>query len=529
MKNKRNKLLTPYEINLFADDLLEECAHKKLGLKATMRAFLPRVAEKLGACAAAVETLNEELAGEIFSWKATPAFDLAAAPYRFAARYSRGLIWATKPLDLDGRRVGTFALGWRDGLPYGADLPELLNAICEELDNVLWNVQTAAVKQQLLERVTNCMTRSVLRNALDEAVQVLHAEIPFRHLGLVYRNEDAEEGDRIQYRFYRGTACAYDSELKPHAALSRAIGRLGIRLLDPGRHRVRRILRLRDGVSFTLSGRAAGAGQLGKLVTEVDGGLSTFGRDLMQIFANSISQRLIDYNRERRHMAKFFSPETVSRLLRDRDYMRRHLAPRVRRVAMLYADINSFTKLCERALLTPERIGEFVDSWSEGAVRIIWKYGGAFDKMVGDCVIAHFGPPFFDTSQTECVRRAATAALEIQDFTASLGRLARNRGLGAKAGLSGLGVAAGINLCPAAVGLFGPNHDFTAFSSGMNQTARLQSKAGFRETLIMAPARDALLRSGKASAFSFEGPYETEAKNVARPLRYYRLRAGKGR
>lgn len=529
MPKKQDAAPTPYEMNLFADDLLEKCSHRKLGLKATMLSFLPRVAEKLGAAAAAVETLDEDLRSGIFSWRTPPGFGLASAPGRLAFRRARGLTWATKPLDLDGRRVGTFALGWRGRPPYGSDLPELLNSVCEELDNVLWNVQTAAVKQRLLERVTNCLTRSRLRNALDEAVQVLHAEIPFRHLGLVYRHEDAEEGGRIQYRFYRGTACAYDSELKPHAALSRAIGRLGIGLLDPEQHRVRRILRLRDGVSFTLSGRAAGADQMGKLVTEVDGGLSTFGRDLMRIFANSVSQRLIDYNRERRHLAKFFPPDTVSRLLRDRDYMSRYLAPRVRNVAMLYADINSFTKLCERALRTPERIGGFVDSWSEGAVRIVWKYGGVFDKMVGDCVIAHFGPPFFETSQAECVRRAAMAALEIQDFTAALGRLARNRGLARKAGLKGLGVAAGVNLCPAAVGLFGPNHDFTAFSSGMNQTARLQSKAGFRETLIMAQARDALLRPGKAAAFSFEGPYETEAKNVARPLRYFRLRARKGR
>ena len=380
-----------------------------------------------------------------------------------------------------------------------------------------------------MERVTGCLTRSVLRDAIDEAVKALHREIPFRSLALIYHNEDAAEGERIQHRIYRGSRCAHDTELKPHATLNRAISRLGISMLDPGRHSVRGILGLRNGISFTLSGQAAGAAQLGKLVTEVKGGLSPFGRDLMRIFANSISQRLIDYNRERRHMAKFFSAETVSRLLRDPDYMRRHLAPKVRPVAILYTDINSFTKLCEQGLRSPGKIGDFVDHWSEGVVRIVWAHGGVFDKMVGDCVISHFGPPFFDRSQAECAREAALAALEIQAFTVNMGRMPRYRGLAARVKIKGLGIAAGINLCPAAVGLFGPNHDFTAFSSGMNQAARLQSRAGFREILVMASARAAMLKYGKAAGLAFEGPFETEAKNVARPLRYFRLSRAKNR
>ncbi len=519
---------TAYDMNLFADALLEKCARRKLGLKATLEAFLPPVAARLGAAAAAVETLNEDLDRETFSWKSSPAFDLAGTPGRTALRESRGLRWLSRPLDLDGRRVGTLAFGFRDRP--GPELPELLDAVCEELDGVLWGVHSAAVKQKLMERITRCLTRSVLREGIDEAVKALHREVPFRHLGLVYRNEDAAEGERIQYRVYRGPRGAYDSELRPHPTLNRAIGKLGIRLLDPQQRNVRRILGLRDGVSFTLDGQAAGAGQLGKLVVEADGGLSTLGRDLMQIFANSVSQRLIDYNRERRHLAKFFSPETVSRLLRDRHYMLKHLSPRVETFAILYVDINSFTKICEKGLRTPAKVGEFVDRWSEGAVRIVWAHGGVFDKMVGDCVIAHFGPPFFERPQAACAREAALAALEIQDFTAALGRLPQYRGLAARVKAKGLGVAAGINLCPAAVGLFGPNHDFTAFSSGMNQAARLQSKAGFRETLVMAGARDAMLRQGEAGGLAFEGPYETEAKNVAKPLRYYRLkRRGAGR
>ena len=513
----------PYELNLFADSVLEACARKKLGLKATLNIFLPKIALELGASAAALETSNEELKEEVFKWKAAPAFDLGKTPPRLSVKASRGLNWAAQPLDLDGRRVGTLAFGYRGPVSADKSCRDRLNAVCEQLDGTLWAIHSAALKQKLMERVTRCLTRSVLREALDEAVGVLHAEIPFLHLGLVYRNDDAAEGERIQYRIYRGRRCVNDSEQRPHKALSRAIKVHGIHLLDPERHMVRRLLGLNEGMGFTLSGMAAGAGQMGKLVASVEGGLSTFGRDLMHIFANSISQRLIDYNRERRHMAKFFPPSMVSELLSDPDYIRKHLSPRVKEIAILYADINSFTRICEKGLRRPDRIGEFVDFWSEGAVRIAWEHGGVFDKMVGDCVIIHFGPPFFRQSPAKCAREAALAALEIQAFTARIDRLPRYRGLAAKVKAKGLGVAVGINLCPAAVGLFGPNHDFTAFSSGMNQAARLQSKAGFRESLVMASVKEAMQKAGLSSDLRFEGPFETEAKNVAEPLRYFRL------
>lgn len=520
----KNAALTPMGLNNFTDAILEECARKRLGLKATLAFLLPRVAAKLGAAAAAVETLNEELRRETFSWRRAPAFDLAKTQTGLKLTPSRGLRWVTRGLDLDGRRVGTIAFGYAGPVKADAAYAALLDAFCEELDNTLWNIQSAAIKQKLVERVTRSLTKSVLRDALDEAVAALHAEIPFRRLGLVYRNDDADEGERIQYRVYKGKRCVHDAELRPHKALSRAIGAQGIHLLDPERQVVRGLLGFRDGVGFALSGQAPGAGQLGKLVADVDGGLSTFGRDLLQVFANSISQRLIDYNRERRHMAKFFSPETVSELLRDPHYHKKYLSPRVKPLAILYVDINSFTKLCEKALKRPDRIGDFVDFWSGGAVHIAWEHGGVFDKMVGDCVIALFGPPFYRRSPAECARAAADAALEIQAFTAKMGRMPKYRALAAKIKARGLGVAAGVNLCPAAVGLFGPNQDFTAFSSGMNQTARLQSKAGFRETAIMSPAVEALKKAGLAKGLRFDGPFEAEAKNVAKPLRYYLLK-----
>jgi hypothetical protein len=59
----------------------------------------------------------------------------------------------------------------------------------------------------------------------------------------------------------------------------------------------------------------------------------------------------------------------------------------------------------------------------------------------------------------------------------------------------------------------------------MNQTARLQSLGGFRETLVMEGARQALAASQDAwvKGLTFGPLTETPVKNVNQPLRYYKL------
>ena len=70
---------------------------------------------------------------------------------------------------------------------------------------------------------------------------------------------------------------------------------------------------------------------------------------------------------------------------------------------MLYCDIAGFTRISEQVLKEPRLIGKLVNTWSEKVVEIVWRTGGVFDKMVGDCVIGIFGTPFDDRSPAECV------------------------------------------------------------------------------------------------------------------------------
>lgn len=117
------------------------------------------------------------------------------------------------------------------------------------------------------------------------------------------------------------------------------------------------------------------------------------------------------------------------------------------------------------------------------------------------------------------------AACDIQRTTAAMSADPEVQTICERVGMPGLGVAVGLNLAPTLCGLFGPNQDYTGFSTGMNQTARLQSLAGFREMLVMEPVKQALEGSQEPviQSLTYGELTETPVKNVAKPLRHHRL------
>ena len=75
-------------------------------------------------------------------------------------------------------------------------------------------------------------------------------------------------------------------------------------------------------------------------------------------------------------------------------------------------------------------------------------------------------------------------------------------------------VSTGVSFAPLYVGLFGPNEDYTGFSSGMNNTARLQGIAPGDVILCMESLVD------HVDPKLFGEPGEAVVKNVAEPLRF---------
>ena len=87
------------------------------------------------------------------------------------------------------------------------------------------------------------------------------------------------------------------------------------------------------------------------------------------------------------------------------------------------------------------------------------------------------------------------------------------------------GVSIGVNFCHCTVGLIGPNKDLTAFSSGVNITARLQGLAKPNEILVTERVKDIAL--SMPGTWSFSEKKSTNVKNVSEPLGYYTFISGR--
>ena len=138
---------------------------------------------------------------------------------------------------------------------------------------------------------------------------------------------------------------------------------------------------------------------------------------------------------------------------------------------MLFVDVRGFTELSER-LPAPELVAR-LNRFYELATQAVLAFDGTLDKMVGDQVMAFFGPPFRPKDHP---RRAVRAAL---DIVASVGSM--------DADGEGFRVGAGIGTGEAFVGNVGEEgvRDFTAIGDVVNTAARLQGEAKPGEVLIM--------------------------------------------
>ena len=74
----------------------------------------------------------------------------------------------------------------------------------------------------------------------------------------------------------------------------------------------------------------AGGEPLGKVViwTGRPDGFSAYALDVIRVLASILSQRLVDYNRERIHLSQFFAAPVIDELLQDPAYESHCLMPR---------------------------------------------------------------------------------------------------------------------------------------------------------------------------------------------------------
>jgi class 3 adenylate cyclase len=503
------------------DETLEEALLRRWSLAETMDRMLPLVGEKAGATAGFVQSYGEDLTLQLFRWPA----DLAIPDDVFArtadgkresvALDVPGGRLVAQPLDVAGTWFGCAGLV----VPRGADVERAkaqLNLVCEVLDNFLFAIRAAREKHTVMMELGNALRHRVLSEGLKQAVGILARAVPLDRMLLVFLAEENATNMLHVQVYEKGalqvdTTAAVDQSFAPVRALARDyITGKGRALLEK--------YGLENAQEEVLINGITNSVVVGKVVvTSTSGSFNTYDRELLSGFAGFIRQRVVDFNKEWRVLAHSFRPDDVAHLLQSDDYEKQYLAPREETVAILYVDIAGFTKLSEQVLKTPAKVAALVEDWSREAVDLVWEHGGVFDKMVGDCIIALFGPPFYRETPGERLAAAVRCAVAIRQMTGALPKRAQFAHLAE----IGVAVSTGVNLAPLFVGTFGPNANFTGFSSGMNNTARLQGCAKRDEILVMD---EAIAHLPKGHAFAFGDVQSAAVKNVAEPLRFRPLK-----
>jgi class 3 adenylate cyclase len=239
--------------------------------------------------------------------------------------------------------------------------------------------------------------------------------------------------------------------------------------------------------------------------------------EMLDVFSDAILQQISGYYSKWQSLASSFSARHVKRLLNTAGYRSKYLTPKVANCVVLFVDVSAFTRLSEEVLADPALIMKFIDTWGAYCVSQIKAREGVFDKMVGDCAIGIFGPPFFTSRPEKLIADALNCAIAIRNFTRDVMPgdpnfpQIRNHNVD-------LGVSTGINFCSLAVGFCGPDQAYTGFSSGMNETARVQSLASKHEILVMEAAASLV-----KTTFSFSDLMAKEVKNVSQKIQYRRL------
>ncbi|MFC1742953.1 adenylate/guanylate cyclase domain-containing protein [Candidatus Riflebacteria bacterium] len=392
----------------------------------------------------------------------------------------------------------------------------LLECICETFleffDNFLYSFYESRVKHLAEKSLSSAISHKNFTTAILKASEVLQEHVDFQELVIFFHDEDDIEVRELNYFILRNTGEIYDPYKHFDKQIHTFMLSQGKKLLRNEENTVYEFLTSKKWhEEFLISGivhaKTVGAVIIGSLTSE----FSRFEKDLLEIFVSFIRQRVLDYNKEWFLLAKFFSISNRTKLLDRPGYKEQFLQPITREMVILYADISGFTYLCDQALQSAESVVQLVETWSKKAIAILWENSGTLDKLVGDCVIGLFGPPFFNITQEQASVNAINAAREINKMT---NEILTDKGkcfeeITAKFQDISLGCSIGIGVGPVCVGIVGLNSDYTCFGKSMNNTARVQGAAKKNQILVFEEVKKLIEKK-----FNFGPKILLELKNV---------------
>lgn len=202
-------------------------------------------------------------------------------------------------------------------------------------------------------------------------------------------------------------------------------------------------------------------------------------------YGGTVLENFIRVQREKRRLARFFSPAVLEEIVRHRNDQA--LGTARKRITVLFSDIRGFTSISEK--LSPEQVVEILGEYLTKLTEVVFRHGGTVDKYVGDCIMALYNVPFEDA---EHAAKAVHTALDFQKCTRELSaRWEAKLGVAIKNGV-------GINTGEAVVGTMGSQQrlEYTAIGDTVNLAARLESiTKDFKSPIIISESTYNEIRS----------------------------------
>lgn len=193
-------------------------------------------------------------------------------------------------------------------------------------------------------------------------------------------------------------------------------------------------------------------------------------------YGEAVLENFIREQREKRRLARFFSPKVLEEIIRHRSDQA--LGITRKRITVLFSDIRGFTSISEK--LEPEKVVEILREYLTELTEIVFRHGGTVDKYIGDCIMALYNVPF---DQPDHAAEAVRTALDFQKATYDLSDRWRAKfGVEIKNGV-------GINTGEAVVGTMGSRQrlEYTAIGDTVNLAERLESMTKeFRSPVVIS-------------------------------------------
>jgi adenylate cyclase len=184
---------------------------------------------------------------------------------------------------------------------------------------------------------------------------------------------------------------------------------------------------------------------------------------LMLGYGVTVIDSFVREQRERRRLARFFSPAVLREIVRQRSD--RALSSQRRLVTVLFTDIRGFTSISEK--VQPEQVAAMLSEYLTEMTEVVFRHRGTVDKYIGDCIMALYNAPFDDPDHAA---NAVQTALELQERT-----LAVSAHWEAELGVQ-IRIGVGISTGEVVVGTLGSRQrlEYTAIGDTVNLASRLE-------------------------------------------------------